>query len=92
MKRVVQAAVALAGAAMIGAAGGCAKMSEPWNDAKISVKDDSPAEVYSMPDGFSNVASKCDRHGNRIYVIYHGDNPYGAVEVVPADPSCGGRR
>ena len=40
-----------------------------------------------MPDGFSNAATKCD-HGNRVYVIYHGDNPYGTISVVPQDPTC----
>lgn len=83
-----RALVAALMAAALLTATGCAKMTEPWNDAKISGKDDSPAEVYSMPDGFSNFATKCDRHGNRVYVLYHGDNPYGGVTVVPADPSC----
>ncbi|MFC6883473.1 hypothetical protein [Actinomadura yumaensis] len=67
---------------------GCSKLTEPFNDARIKSKDDSPAEVYSMPDGFNNVASKCDRHGNRMYVIYHSDSEYGAVNVVASDPSC----
>lgn len=40
-----------------------------------------------MSDGFSNLGTKCD-HGNRVYVVYHGDNPYGSVAVVPADPTC----
>jgi hypothetical protein len=70
---------------------GCSKITEPWNDAKIEHKDDSPAEVYSMPDGFSNFATKCDRHGNRVYVLYHGDNPYGSMTVTPNDPSCSKR-
>lgn len=39
---------------------GCASLTEPWNDAPVSTKDDSPAEIYSMPDGFANVATKCD--------------------------------
>lgn len=67
---------------------GCSKSGEPWNDAKIERKDNSPAEVYSMPDGFGNFATKCDRHGNRIYTLYHFDSPYGGITVVPNDPSC----
>jgi hypothetical protein len=41
-----------------------------------------------MPDGFSNVATKCD-HGNRLYVAFHGDNVYAALTVVANDPTCG---
>jgi hypothetical protein len=66
---------------------GCSKFTEPYNDAPVSSKDDSTAEVYSMPDGFSNVASKCDKHGHRIFVAYHGDSPYGAIAAID-DPSC----
>ena len=40
-----------------------------------------------MPDGFSNVATKCD-HGNRIYVIFKSDSSYGSVAVVPNAPDC----
>lgn len=68
---------------------GCSqKAMEPWNDAPIAHKDDSAAEVYSMPDGFNNVASKCDGHGHRMFTLYHGDSTYGGVAVV-ADPACG---
>lgn len=74
-------------AVLLGAVG-CSKFTEPWNDAKIEKKDDSPAEVYSMPDGFNNFSTKCDQHGNRVYVLYHNDQPYGGITVVPNDPSC----
>lgn len=40
-----------------------------------------------MPDGFSNLASKCDGP-NRVYVIFHNDSAYGAVAVVANDPRC----
>lgn len=40
-----------------------------------------------MPDGFSNWASKCDGP-NRVYTIYHGDQKYGSIAVVPNDPRC----
>jgi len=69
------------------ALGGCSKAGEVYNDAPIAAKDDTSAEVYSMPDGFSNVASKCDRHGHRIFVAYHGDSPYGSIAVID-DPAC----
>lgn len=87
MKTTPVVAAVLAGFALF-AVSGCAKLTEPYNDAPIKSKDDTPAEVYSFPDGFSNVASKCDKYGNRIYVIYHGDSPYGGLNVVPNDPSC----
>lgn len=84
-KNVVRASLlALALLGMVG----CAKLTEPFNDAPVKNKDDSPAEVYSMPDGFNNFSTKCDRHGNRVYVLYHGNESYGGISVVPADPSC----
>jgi hypothetical protein len=65
---------------------GCSSMMESYNDAPISHKYDNPAEVYSMPDGFANVSSKCDRHGNRMYTTRTDGGE--AMAVVPADPSC----
>lgn len=71
-------------------AGGCAKFTEPFKDAPRSKVDNGkPADLIRMPDGFSNGATKCD-HGNRIYVVYHGDSAYGAIAVVPQDPTCKG--
>ncbi|MGW7100340.1 hypothetical protein [Streptomyces sp. NPDC054838] len=84
--------IALTAATLIGLASltGCASLTEPWNDAPIEKKYDDPAEVYSMPDGFANVATKCDHHGNRIYTTRGADSGGGkAVAVVPKDPSCG---
>lgn len=66
---------------------GC-KATESFNDAPIAGKDDSPAEVFSMPDGFSNVASKCDGHGHRIFVAFHGDGAYAGIAVIN-DEACG---
>jgi hypothetical protein len=68
---------------------GCGKITEPYNDAPVRSQNKQPAEVLNMPDGFSNVATKCD-HGNRVYVAFHGDSAYGAVAVVANDPSCAG--
>jgi hypothetical protein len=67
---------------------GCAKYTEPFKDAPRSHNDNgAPADLIRMPDGFSNVATKCDGP-NRIYVAYHGDNKYAAITVVPSDPTC----
>lgn len=86
----------LAGLAILVSLTACG--SEWGNDAPVSnaesgnAKDTIPAEIYNMPDGFSNVATKCDKYGNRMYTIYHGSNlnssPYGAISVLPNDPSC----
>lgn len=65
---------------------GCAKASEPFKDSDRGGTNDSPADVIEMPDGFNNLATKCD-HGFRIYVTFHSDSPYGAIAAVP-DPKC----
>ena len=69
-------------------AGSCDKATEPFHDADRSgTTNDDPADVIEMPDGFNNLATKCD-HGNRIYVTFHGDSAYGSIAVVPDDPDC----
>lgn len=65
----------------------CAKGVEPFKDADRGATNDSSADTLTFPDGFSNAATKCD-HGNRVYVLFKGDNPYGGVAVVPNDPTC----
>ncbi|WP_354698083.1 hypothetical protein DSM112329_03747 [Paraconexibacter sp. AEG42_29] len=47
-----------------------------------------PAEVYAMPDHYNNVASKCDRHGHRIFITSNKDQAPSNLVVI-ADPSCG---
>lgn len=81
--------IASAAAVLVLAAGltGCGKMTEPYKDAERGATNDGPADTVSFPDGFSNMATKCD-HGNRLYSAFHGDNPYGAIAVVPGDPTC----
>ena len=71
------------------AAGGCAmgKATEPFRDAPRGAENVAPADLILMPDGFTNVASKCDGP-NRVYVGFHGDSPYAAVAVVAGDPRC----
>ena len=57
---------------------GCSnKFQQQFKDApRTSQVNSAPAEMIYMPDGFNNLATKCD-HGNRIYVSYHGDGDYG---------------
>jgi hypothetical protein len=66
---------------------GCAKMSEPFKDAPRGETNNSPADTLTFPDGFSNASTKCD-HGNRVYVLYHGDSTYGSIAVVPNAEDC----
>lgn len=64
------------------------KFSQYGNDApRTAVVNADAADIISFPDGFSNMSTKCD-HGNRIYSLFHSNSNYGAVAVVPNDPSC----
>jgi hypothetical protein len=63
------------------------KASEPFRDAPRGSTNSGPADTITMPDGFSNVAAKCDGT-NRVYVVFHGDHTYGSIAVVPNDPRC----
>lgn len=83
----VAVGVLIATVILLFALAGCGKTAEPFNDAPVSGENTGPAEKINMPDGFSNVSTKCD-HGNRIYVAFHGDSAYAAIAVVAADPSC----
>jgi len=78
-------------AGVLASTAACGKFTEPYKDATVSVRNDSPADVGSMPDGFNNFASKCD-HGNRVYTLYHNNAAYGGIAVVANDPSCKGVR
>ena len=81
--------LALIGVVGLFALTGCAKANEPFKDAGTKGRNTAPAEVIEMPDGFSNVAAKCDG-ANMVYVVFHGDNKYGSLSVVPNDPRCTG--
>ncbi|MFL6077967.1 MAG: hypothetical protein ACJ73S_31770 [Mycobacteriales bacterium] len=84
----VAAGLAVLAALVLTAAGCGDKANEPFRDAPRSdTTNSSAAEVIEMPDGFNNLASKCDGP-NRVYVTYHGDRAYGSVAVVPNDPRC----
>jgi hypothetical protein len=74
----------LAGGLLVGCSD---KMKEPFRDAPRGVNNGGPADTGSMPDGFSNYATKCDRPGIRVYVVFKGNKSYGDIAVI-ADPSC----
>ncbi len=71
---------------------GCGnKFHQQFQDApRLPVVNSAPAEVIEMPDGFRNLATKCD-HGNRLYVAFHGDDNSAAIYAVPHDPTCAGK-
>lgn len=67
---------------------GADKYTEKYHDAQRSGDTNSqPADTGTMPDGFSNYASKCD-HGNRVYTLFHEDGAYGSLAVVPNAEGC----
>lgn len=68
---------------------GCSeKTQEPFRDAPTAQeRNTSPAIVIEMPDGFSNVAGKCDGP-NYLYVAFKGDMNRASIAVVPNDPRC----
>lgn len=83
MKKTLAAALAISALALTG----CGKATEPFKDAERGGTNNSPADTITFPDGFSNVATKCD-NGNRVYVLFKGDLAYGSIAVVPGDESC----
>ncbi|MGW1673269.1 hypothetical protein [Streptomyces sp. NPDC002324] len=64
----------------------CSAVTEQWNDAPVQYKDDGPAVIHSMPDGFANFASKCDGFGHRVFTTRGGES--GKSVAVMADPKC----
>lgn len=72
--------------------GACSqKDREPFRDAPRASTNKEPAEIITMPDGFSNVAAKCDGT-TRVYVVFKSDKAYGSIAVSPSHPACGGSR
>ena len=58
---------------------------EVYSDAEVGDRDTTSAKIIEMPDGFSNVATKCV-DGNQIYVIFRNKastGNFGSVAVVP---------
>lgn len=82
------AVLAVTVALVLSGCGENSKYTERYKDAdRSSTKNTEPAEVGTMPDGFSNYATKCDRPGIRVYVLFHEDSPYGDIAVI-ADENC----
>lgn len=88
IKKIVAAAAIISIGVGMSACDPIGKATEQYKDADRSGQVNSnPADTITFPDGFSNVATKCD-HGHRVYVLFHGDSTYGAIAVVPNDSTC----
>jgi hypothetical protein len=72
---------------LFGASACSQKQAEQFKDAPTGVRDTSAVEVYDNGDGFSNWSEKCDRHGNRVFVAFHGDGTFAAITAVK-DSTC----
>lgn len=77
-------------------AGGCT-LSETGHDAKKGTRETGPADIQNFPNGFNNVAHKCDGP-NMVYVTNNAGSQDGSstggsggvVAVVPNDQRCPG--
>jgi nitrous oxide reductase accessory protein NosL len=79
MKTVAAAAIAAAALA------GCSQANHGTQDSPVSrTQDNTPAQIINFPDGFFNVAEKCDHHGHRIY----SNTRDGAQVAVIEDKAC----
>jgi len=86
---VRRAALALGAAFSVAVlATGCSSMTEQFNDAPVQYKDDGPARIHSMPDGFANFADKCDGFGHRVFTTRGSDSGGGKAVTVIDDPKC----
>jgi hypothetical protein len=86
MKKLIPPVLALAVLAT-GCNTGLSKVTEKFRDAPRGATNRGAADIILMPDGFSNVASKCDGP-NRVYVVFKANAAYGDVAVAPNDPRC----
>lgn len=66
---------------------------EYGHDAAKGDRDTGPADVINFPQGFRNVAHKCDGP-NMVYVTSRGTDVRltSTVAIVPNDPRCTGGR
>lgn len=76
------------GVAGILALSSCASATEPWNDAPVDRKVDDPAVILSMPDGYANVAQKCDDSGHLMFTTRDGKGGGKVVSVVTDPAAC----
>lgn len=84
------AALGAAAALTVAMLSGCA---EEAKDAPRGTEDTGPADIIQFPDGFSNVAHKCDGP-NMVYSATNGagtadaKSTRAAIAVIANDPRC----
>lgn len=85
MRRIILA-IAVAGALTLT---GCS--GDTHQDAPVTDVNHGPARTLDFPDGFRNVAAKCDGT-TMVYSLSSGstDSLSGGVAVVPNDTRCHG--
>jgi hypothetical protein len=72
---------------------GLSACGEEAKDAPRGTEDTGPADIIQFPDGFSNVAHKCDGP-NMVYSSTNGagtenaESNRASISVVPNDPRC----
>jgi hypothetical protein len=87
-RKIALVGVGLLMAGVLSACGMSEKYSEPFRDAPRANTDNSPATVFTMPDGFGNGATKClAGTGVRVTTLYHQDSDYGSISTI-LDPAC----
>jgi hypothetical protein len=74
----------LAAVVLVAGAVGC---GETKSDSDAGEVNKGPADVLAFPDGFRNVAHKCDGHGHRVFSASRGDTAGAAVAVIE-DSTC----
>lgn len=73
--------------------GGCDEAQDKDAETSGQRVDRSAAEVIAMPDGYGNLATKCDGHGHRIYVTSNdGDDAVSNTFVIDDARCVGGER
>lgn len=89
-RTVAATAAALAALALAG----CSSYNDARGkgDAPVGPTDDSPAQIINFPDGFGNVAIKCDGHGHRLYVATHVKTDPSVTVVEDSTCPGGGQR
>ena len=76
--------------ALGGLVAGCSQfdtVGEEFQDVRVEGRNSDPAMIIEMPQGYSNVAFKCN--GTTGIYVTRNDNGR-AVAAVPNDSACGG--
>lgn len=87
MKFKTRIALGLSATALVLGAAACGDDAmEEFNDAPRGATNDTPADIVTFPDGFGNVAAKCD--GPNMVYSSRVTGEGRSITVVPNDPRC----